>query len=168
MKGSLQFNKQPGNCAADHDLGDLRPACFFNIKGGRETYPRPFWRINEKNTRWPNEGHATSGSVSCHKTCGWWWREREVLACSVQSLEQGVLHCLLQDFVITQEGIKWGCLHSLLGLLVGKKSLDKSLNVLKHQAPWRYLKEALDSAAHLKKKVTVQNAIMDELVRNNV
>lgn len=67
------------------------------------------------------------------------WRGKRWQLCfafSVQPLEQSVLHCLLQDFVITQEGLKWGCLHSLLGLLVSKKTLDKSLNMIKHQALW--------------------------------
>ena len=42
------------------------------------------------------------------------WGEKHWQLCfdlSVQPLEQVVLHRLLQDFVITQKGLKWGCLH---------------------------------------------------------
>lgn len=41
------------------------------------------------------------------------WEEKHWQLCfapGVQPLEQGVLRCLLQDFIIAQKGLKWGCL----------------------------------------------------------
>ena len=77
--------------------------------------PRPF--CDSVNARGADADHAaSSGSVSCHSTvllgCGG-WREKHWPLCfalGIQTLEQGMPHHLLQDFVIAQKGLKSGCL----------------------------------------------------------
>lgn len=76
---------------------------LFPNKGGSRIYSRAFWRINERNTRRADKGHANSICVSHHSTCGDWGEKRCQLcfALSVQPLEQGMLHLLLWDFAVT-------------------------------------------------------------------
>lgn len=111
-KGSLQFNK---HCVIalvimTKLMADQVPSLLTREEGGFIQ-----GRSGESMRGTPEEQMKAKPVLpSCllpQDGSGWaekCWRLR--FALGVQPLEQGVLRCLLQDFIIAQKGLKWGCL----------------------------------------------------------